>query len=83
MIPGSLNDRPLLHAVKAEITHLEEKGDSSRESGHAQQSVIYYVAAMRLRVMLQQLGFADPSHELFEHTDQVGQLEKLLANASH
>lgn len=79
MIPGSLSDRPLLDAIKAEIVHLEEEGVQAKADGYFEQAVIYDVAAMRLRVMLQRMGFAEPSNLVFENLDKVGQIAMLQA----
>ena len=74
MIPGSVSDRPLLDAIKTEIVHLEEEGARARADGYFEAAVIYDVAAMRLRVMLQKMGFAEPSNKTYEHLNKVGQL---------
>jgi len=74
MIPGSLSDRPLLDAIKAEIVDLEEEGARAKADGYFKAAVIYDVAAMRLRTMLLRMGFAEPSIQTYEHLDKVGQL---------
>lgn len=82
MIPGSLSDRPLLDAVKDEIVHLEEEGVQAKADGYFEQAVIYDVAAMRLRIMLQRMGFAEPSNQVFENMDEVGQIAMLQAKST-
>lgn len=64
-----LSDRPLLDSIKAEIVHLEAEGKRARADGYHEQAVIYNVAGMRLRVLLQKLGFSEPSNQVLEHVN--------------
>ena len=82
VVPGGLSDRPLLNAVRAEIADLEHEAIKAKETQHFEAAVIYEVAAMRFRVMLQKMGFVDTQSQTFEHMDNVGKLElKLLRQA--
>lgn len=79
VVPGGLSDRPLLNAVRAEIADLENEAIEAKKTQHFEAATIYGVSAMRLRVMLQQLGFVDTKSQTFENMDNVGKLElKLL-----
>lgn len=67
MIPGSLSDRPLLNAVRAEIDNLDARAVRSVALENHDAAVAYQVASARLRLVLQDLGFEDVRTEVYDH----------------
>lgn len=62
--------RQIIAEIKAEILELEHEARRATESGHHEQAVIYNVAAMRFRVLLQKRGIAEPTSKLLEHVNK-------------
>ncbi|HAS6050379.1 TPA: hypothetical protein ACMDND_003139 [Vibrio metschnikovii] len=58
--------KPLLEGIRAEITDLENEAKEAQRTGHHEASVIYEFSAMRFRVLLQNLGYSEPSKRVID-----------------
>lgn len=65
------NVKPLLAGIKEEITDLENEAKIAKQEGHHEASVIYEFSAMRFRVLLQKLGYAEPSKRVLEEAKEL------------
>ncbi|MFA0194460.1 hypothetical protein AB4454_07025 [Vibrio artabrorum] len=58
--------KPLLQGIREEIKDLESEAKEAQRTGHHEASVIYEFSAMRFRVLLQNLGYAEPSKRVID-----------------
>lgn len=66
--------KPLLEGIRTEITGLENEAKEAQKTGHHEASVVYEFSAMRFRVLLQNLGYAEPSKRVIDYSPQVSAL---------
>lgn len=60
------NIKLLIEGIRTEIVDLEHEANEAKNTGHHEASIIYEFSAMRFRVLLQRLGYAEPSKLVIE-----------------